>query len=84
MQADAQAGTSTDRRAAMSAAQARGFRAIVLLAVLTLIEYFIAVGIDSTPVVVALLAAVALVKAWVILVTFMHISRLWRGEGSHE
>jgi len=80
MQADA----PTDRRSAMSAAQARGFRAIVVLFVLTAIEYVIAIGIDSTPVVVALLAIVGLVKAWVILVSFMHVSRLWRGEGAHE
>ncbi len=64
-------------------AQNRGLVAIIVLAVLTAIEYVIAVGIDATAVVVTLLAVVALVKALVILEYFMHVSKLWRGEGEH-
>jgi len=66
-----------------AAAQAAGVRAILLLAVLTIVEFVIAIGIDAMGVVIVLLSAIALVKAWVILMTFMHLARLWRGEGGH-
>lgn len=66
-----------------AAAQASGFRAMVFLAVLTIVEYFIAVGIDSGTVVLLLLIPIALVKGWVILMTFMHLGKVWHGEGSH-
>ena len=63
--------------------QSRGLMAIVALGVLTAIEYAIAVGIDSTAVVVALLAVIGVVKALIILQYFMHVSKLWLGEGEH-
>jgi heme/copper-type cytochrome/quinol oxidase subunit 4 len=63
--------------------QNRGLIAIAVLAVLTVIEYVAAVGIDSTTVVVTLLAVIGVVKALVIMEYFMHISKLWRGEGEH-
>ena len=63
--------------------QSRGLVAIVLLAVLTIVEYVIAVGIDSISTVVTALAVIGVVKALVILEYFMHISKLWRGEGEH-
>jgi heme/copper-type cytochrome/quinol oxidase subunit 4 len=52
--------------------------------VLTIAEYFIAVGLDSASTLVLLLSIVALIKAVVILEYFMHLSKLWRGEGSHS
>jgi len=63
--------------------QQRGLVAIVVLAVLTLVEYLVAIGLDSTTVVITLLAVFAIAKALVILEYFMHLSRVWRGEGDH-
>ena len=64
--------------------QRRGVRVIALLAVLTAIEYLFAISIGSVPLLVALLAVVALLKAWQIVQYFMHISKLWRGEEGHS
>ena len=66
-----------------AAAQNRGLMVALLLAALTLIEFFIAIGFDSMLVVVPLLSVFAVAKAWVILVEFMHLLKLWRGEGGH-
>ncbi len=63
--------------------QRRGLNAIIVLAVLTILEYFVAVGLDSASMIVLLLSVVALLKAVVILEYFMHLSKVWRGEGSH-
>ena len=57
--------------------------AIIVLAVFTALEYLVAVAIDSTTSVVTLLAVIALIKGVVILEYFMHLSKLWRGEGEH-
>lgn len=63
--------------------QHRGMVAIIVLAVFTALEYLVAVAIDSTTSVVTLLAVIALIKGVVILEYFMHLSKLWRGEGEH-
>lgn len=63
--------------------QRRGLVAIVVLAVLTAVEYAIAIGIEPMNVVVTLLAVIGIAKAVVILEYFMHLSRLWRGEEDH-
>ncbi len=63
--------------------QRRGFTVIVLLAVLTAIEYAIAVELDVVPVLVTLLAAIAVVKAGLIVSYFMHLAKAWHGEGAH-
>lgn len=63
--------------------QNRGLTAIIVLAVLTVVEYVIAVGIDAMAIVVTLLAVIGIAKALVIMEYFMHISKLWRGEGEH-
>ena len=63
--------------------QRRGLNAIIVLAVLTIVEYFIAIGLDSVQMLVVLLSIVAIIKAVVILEYFMHLSKVWRGEGSH-
>jgi heme/copper-type cytochrome/quinol oxidase subunit 4 len=64
-------------------AQNLGFRVIAILGVLTIIEYLVAINVDSSQVLVLFLTPVALVKAWLILQYFMHASKLWRGEGAH-
>lgn len=52
------------------------------LAVLTAVEYVIAVAIHSN--VLPFLAVIALVKAWLIVQYFMHVAQLWHGEeGEH-
>ncbi len=49
------------------------------LAVLTALEYWIAVSVHSTP--LPYLAVIALIKAWLIVQYFMHVAQLWRKEG---
>jgi len=63
--------------------QRRGLVAIIVLAVLTAIEYVIAIGIDGTSLVVTLLAVIGVAKAVIILEYFMHLSKLWHGEEDH-
>lgn len=59
-----------------------GWIVIGALAVLTAVEYWVAVAIHST--VLPYLAVIALVKAWLIIQYFMHVSQLWRGEGGEH
>lgn len=67
-----------------AAAQRRGLVAFVALAVLTLLEYIVAVSLDSVPLLIVLLGVAALAKCWAITQYFMHIYRLWRGEEVHS
>ena len=60
-----------------SAAVRRGIIVFIALMVLTIVEYFVSVGLDSN---LVLLFLIALVKAALIVTYFMHISRLWREE----
>lgn len=57
----------------------KGLIGAALLAVLTIIEYFIAVGVDDP--LFALLPFVAL-KGWIILDVFMHVRQVFK-EGGH-
>ena len=59
-----------------SAAYRLGLITLVLLAVLTIVEFFVAVYIES----LVLLFIIAVVKAAIIVQNFMHIARLWREE----
>ena len=59
-----------------SAAYRLGLITLVLLAVLTILEFFVAVYIES----LVLLFIIAVVKAAIIVQNFMHIARLWREE----
>ncbi|MCC6455097.1 MAG: cytochrome C oxidase subunit IV family protein [Caldilineaceae bacterium] len=51
----------------------------LVLAVLTVIEYFVGLYFPST----VLLMLLALFKAVAVLNYFMHVSRLWRQEEGH-
>lgn len=51
----------------------------VVLAILTIVEYFAAIYMPSTVV----LFLLALFKAVAVLNYFMHVSRLWRQEEGH-
>lgn len=66
-----------------AAQQRRGLMVFLALAVLTVVEYIVAVSLSSTPLLVTLLALAAGAKCWAITVYFMHVSRLWRGEEVH-
>lgn len=61
------------------AAYRRGIIVAVVLAVLTIIEYFIGTG-DLLNGSLIVLAVIALLKAGLIVQYFMHISRLWTDE----
>lgn len=67
----------------MSDRKAAAFRASVtvglVLAILTVVEYFAAIYTGST----VALFLLALFKAVAVLNYFMHVSRLWRQEEGH-
>lgn len=51
----------------------------IILAVLTVIEYFIALVTPSA----IILLLMGLLKAYFVVVNFMHVARLWKPEGEH-
>ncbi len=51
----------------------------IILAALTLIEFFVAINIPSA----VLILLIAMLKAVMVIWFFMHVYRLWRPEGSH-
>ena len=60
-----------------AAAYRLGYITLIVLAVLTIVEFWIAVNIESR---IVWLAIIALLKAGIIVQNFMHIYRLWREE----
>jgi hypothetical protein len=62
-----------------AAAYRLGVVTLIILAVLTAIEFWVSTAIGST----VLLFIIALIKTAFIVQNFMHISRLWREEESH-
>lgn len=76
--------TGLTHAAREAVAQRRGLTVFVVLAVLTGVEYVVAVSLDTVPVLVTLLAAAAVAKCWAITLYFMHVYRLWRGEEAHS
>ena len=54
-----------------------GWVVIGALAVMTALEYIVAVAIDDTAILFTLLLIVALLKAWLIIQYFMHFGQLW-------
>lgn len=64
-----------------AAAQGRGMRVALILAVLTVLEYFAAVGLAGSSVgLIAVMTPIAALKAWAIFVYFMHLPKVWQGE----
>ena len=59
-----------------AAAYRLGIITLVILAVLTVVEFFVSIYLGS----LVLLFITAVVKAAIILQNFMHIARLWREE----
>jgi len=64
--------------------QRRGLIVIAILAVLTIVEYVLAISIDDTAWLIGTLTPFALAKAFLILWYFMHVPLIWLGEGGHE
>lgn len=62
------------------AAYRQGVMIFLLLAVLTIAEFFVSAATDGS---VTFLMIIALLKAGVIAHFFMHIYRLWRTEEDH-
>ena len=60
-----------------AAAYRLGIITLLVLAVLTAIEYWVSVGLHGSAVI---LFIIALLKAGIIVQNFMHIARLWREE----
>ena len=54
-----------------------GLVVIILLAVLTVIEFFVPIGLERWPA-LPVLTALALVKGGLIVYYFMHVAQLWR------
>jgi cytochrome c oxidase subunit IV len=63
-----------------AAAYRKGAMTLGVLAVLTLVEYLLAIGLESATVP---LIIIAILKVAIIVQNFMHISQLWSEEG-HE
>ncbi|MCL1602216.1 MAG: hypothetical protein M3112_11920 [Actinomycetia bacterium] len=66
-------------RDGMRAATRKGLIGAAVLAVLTIIEYFVAISLENP--LLALLPFVAL-KGWIILDVFMHVRQVFK-EGGH-
>ena len=64
--------------------QIRGIYVIVILAILTILEFVVAIVVDSSLWLVIGLTPFALLKAGLILYFFMHVYKVWRGEEQHE
>lgn len=62
-----------------AAAYRLGMITLLILAVLTVIEFWVGLVLGS----VVLMFIIALIKAAVIAQNFMHIARLWRSEETH-
>ena len=56
-----------------------GLVVVLVLAALTLVEFYIATHMDS----VVFLMLIALAKAVLVIWFFMHVKRLWAPEGGH-
>ncbi len=54
----------------------RGLYVFLFLAVMTIVEYYVGISLNSA----LLLFVLALVKAAAVVQYFMHIARLWREE----
>ena len=58
----------------------KGYVVAVILAIMTILEYLFAVGVDNTEVRFTGLAITAIAKVYFIAYYFMHIYRCWREE----
>ncbi len=61
----------------------KGLIVIALLALLTVLEFVVAIAIDDSLGLVLALTPFALIKAGLIFWFFMHVYKLWKGEEDH-
>ena len=82
----AQMQSTDDRRSArrQSEENFKGLFVIGLLALLTILEFVVAIVLDDPLALVIGLTPFALAKAWFIIHYFMHVYKLWRGEEDHS
>ncbi len=66
-------------RDGLASATRRGLIATALLGVLTVVEFFVAIGLDDP---LLPLLPFVIVKGWIILDTFMHVKAVFGG-GDH-
>ena len=64
---------------ARTKAYGRSAMIALTLAVLTIVEFYIAISLDSA----IFLMLIALFKAVIVVQAYMHVSRLWSPEGEH-
>jgi heme/copper-type cytochrome/quinol oxidase subunit 4 len=64
--------------------QIRGVYVIVILSILTILEFVVAITVDSSLWLVIGLTPFALLKAGFIFYFFMHVYKVWRGEEQHS
>ncbi len=65
-------------RAGLSSALRRGLLVLIVLGVLTAVEYVIPIALDSGS--MPFLVVIGLAKAALIVYYFMHVAQLWREE----
>jgi hypothetical protein len=58
----------------------KGHLVIIALAVITAVEFWVAVAFAGSIGLLGLLLAIATVKCWLIVDHFMHITRVWMPE----
>lgn len=68
-----------EKRKRRSAAYRVSVTVAIVLAVITIVEYYLAL-ITSSAIIMFL---IGLLKAYAIVVYFMHVARLWSPEGAH-
>jgi heme/copper-type cytochrome/quinol oxidase subunit 4 len=61
----------------------KGLIVIVILTLLTVLEFVVAIAIDDTLGLILGLTPFALIKAGLIFWFFMHVYKLWKGEEDH-
>jgi len=71
--------STQDKRARRRVAYRTSVIVAIVLAVLTGIEYFVALSTSSA----IIMFLIALLKAYAVVVYFMHVARLWTPEGEH-
>lgn len=80
--AESAAGHERVLRQQQGVAQRLGVIVILVLAVLTAIEYVVAVAVPGTT--IPYLTLIAIAKGALIAYYFMHIYHLWRRDGGHR
>ena len=68
-----------EQSSSRGSAYGRSALVALVLAALTIAEYFVAVQLGSA----IFLMLIAMFKAIIVIQAYMHVSRLWKAEGEH-